>query len=209
MASVPGSAPKAPTSPIAEVPGSQRTPPGKQVVLGGNGGLQPQCSTRPALPALLVPEELQRSRVKTTHSASPVACEPVCRVRVLLVGSRHLLGPPRRELSTLTSQVGHLSSGQPVRICVQIPWCSLGSHSLVVTARFFLSSQLEGKCLQGGREPGPNPVFPTSLLCDLKQVSKCLWASVLICKNYFVLICNICKMGLGIAPYSCAFTLED
>lgn len=89
LGSVSGSAPKAPMSPIAGVPGSQPTPPGKQVVLGGNGGLQPQCSTGPALPALLVPEEPQRSRVKATHPVFLVAREPICRVRVLLVGSRH------------------------------------------------------------------------------------------------------------------------
>lgn len=149
----------------------------------------PSCSPGPRR----APEvKSQESRPLTLYSLWPVNLSAGCVCYWWGVGT---LGPPRRELSTLTSQDGHLSSGRPVRVCVQIPRCSLGSHSPVVTARFFLSSQLEGKCLRGGREPGPNTVFPTSLLCDLKQVSKRLWASVLICKIFLSSFVIFVKWG--------------
>lgn len=206
----PGHCPKTSRSPTAGVPGSQPTPQGKQVVLRGLEDSRPSAppglSTRSpaagtALPAALIPEEPQSSRVKPAHAASPgaseVVAEHVCRVRVSLVES----GPPQASTqgtchAPLPGRPSlHRSAGQA--ICAQIPRCSLrilrhhadGQTPPPFPTRWQTSPRLE--------TAGPKPCLPTSLLRDLKRVSKRLCASVLAGKR-----------GLVTAPYLHAFYLR-
>lgn len=151
-----------------------------------------------ALPAALIAEEPQSSRVKPAHAASPEASEVVakhvCRVRVSLVesgrprastqGTCHAPLPGRPSLHRPASQA----------ICAQIPRCSLGilrhradGQTPPFPTRWQTSPRLE--------TAGLKPCLPISLLRDLKRVSKRLCASVLIGKR-----------GLVTAPYLPYFT---